>query len=93
MAHAGKRIQRLATHAAGGRIGAEQFGVGRFQGLQALEQAVVFGIGNQRFVQHVVVVGMPVELACQAIYFDSCLRFYILLRRLILLKKIGLHVS
>ena len=67
--------------------------MGHFQGLQPLEQAVVFGIGNQRLVQHIVVVGMPVELAGQAIDFDSCLRFFLLRRSLIFLKKIGLHVS
>ena len=61
MAHGGKGVQRLTTHAAGWGIGPGQMGVFRLQRLQAAKQAVVLGIGHLRGIQHVVTVGVMVQ--------------------------------
>ena len=62
---AGKAVKRLATHALGGRVGAKQIGVCRFERLKFFEQAVVFGVWDGGRVQHVVLVGVGVELFAQ----------------------------
>ena len=61
MAHAGERIQRFAAHTLGRGIRRDQFGVGIFNRLQLTKQPVVFGIGNLRLIQHVILMGMVVQ--------------------------------
>ena len=66
VAHAGKLLQRLATHALGGRIGAMPLRVRGFECLQFGKQAVVFGIGQRGGVHNVILVRQRVQLRAQA---------------------------
>ncbi|MCY1358922.1 hypothetical protein D9M69_454710 [compost metagenome] len=63
--HLGKRRQRRAAHSLGWRVTGDQFGIGRFQSLELAEQAVVFGVRNARFVEHVVTIVVLIQLSAQ----------------------------
>ncbi len=67
MAHLGETVERLAAHALGGRIGSAQLGVGVFQRLQLLEQAVVLCVGDLRRVKDVVAMGVVMQLLAQGL--------------------------
>ena len=62
---AGKTVQHPSTHALGGRVGCEPFGVRRFQALQFLEPRVVLGVADLGCVQGVVQVGVVVQPLAQ----------------------------
>jgi len=65
MTHRREAVQHGADDTLGGRVRRQQLGVGRLQGLQLLEKLVVFGIGDLRCIEHVVTVGMVVQLVAQ----------------------------
>ena len=65
MAHAGEGVERSAADALCRRIGCHQFRVRRLDRLQLLEQTVVFGVRDQRIVEHVVAVGVLVQGASE----------------------------
>ena len=69
VAPAGKTIQGLAADALCGRVRRDQLRMRGLQRLQLLEQAVVFGIGDLRIVQHVVAVRVRMQLAAQRLQF------------------------
>ena len=73
MAHAGEGVQRLATNALRGGVRGQQRGVGSFQRLQFAKQPVVLGVGDCRIVQHIVAVGVVVQLLVECFYSDSAL--------------------
>ncbi|MNQ75089.1 hypothetical protein D3C85_898690 [compost metagenome] len=63
--HLGKRRQRRAAHSLGWRVAGDQFGIGRFQSLELVEQAVVLGVRNARLVEHVVTIVVLIQLSAQ----------------------------
>ncbi|MNO79336.1 hypothetical protein D3C76_705020 [compost metagenome] len=63
--HLGKRRQRRAAHSLGRRVAGDQFGIGRFQRLELVEQAVVLGVRNARLVEHVVTIVVLIQLSAQ----------------------------
>jgi hypothetical protein len=71
MAHRLKLRQRTGPHALRRRIGREQFGMGGFQCLQFLEQAVVFGVRDAGLVEDVIAVVVAVQFVAQHTARDS----------------------
>ena len=65
MAHRGKSGQDLAQDTLGGRIRRAKLGMGFFECLQFLEQAVVLGIGQLGGIQRVVQMGVMLQLRAQ----------------------------
>jgi len=63
--HRRQAVEHLADHALGRRVRGQQLGVRGLDRLQFLEQAVVLGVRDLRRVEHVVEVGMVVELLAQ----------------------------
>ena len=63
-----KGVQHLPAHTLGGRIGRQQFGVGRLQRLKLAKQAVVFGIRNFGRIERVIGVRMVVQLTAQGLH-------------------------
>ena len=64
-----KSVQHRPAHPLGGRVGRQQFGVGRLQSLQLAKQAVVFGIGDFGRVERVVGVRVVVQKRSQLFGF------------------------
>ncbi|MNY09215.1 hypothetical protein D3C86_1421210 [compost metagenome] len=65
MTHLGKRRQRRTAHSLRWRVAGDQFGIGRFQSLELVEQAVVLGVRNARLVEHVVTIVVLIQLSAQ----------------------------
>ncbi len=65
MADLGERGQRRAADALGRRVGGDQFRVFGFQGLELVVQAIVFGVRDARFVEHVVAVVVLIQFSTQ----------------------------
>ncbi|MNJ00120.1 hypothetical protein D3C73_1593730 [compost metagenome] len=65
MTHLGERRQRRAAHSLGGRVAGDQLGMGRFQRLELVEQAVVFDVRNARLVEHVIAIVVLIQLSAQ----------------------------
>ncbi len=65
MAHRCKSIQHLAADALRRGIGCGEFGMLRFKSLQFAEQLVVFRVGDQRLVQHVILVVVLLDFRAQ----------------------------
>jgi hypothetical protein len=65
VAHRHEAVEHAADDPLGGRVGGQQLGVRRLDRLQLLEQAVVFGVGDRRVVEHVVAVGMLLQQLAQ----------------------------
>ena len=65
MAHFAERRGRRAADPLGRRVGRQQLRVLGLQRLQLAEQAIVFGVGNARFVEHVVTVIVGVQFGSQ----------------------------
>ena len=55
-------LARFSAHALGGRIRREQLGVLGFQGLEPAHERVVFGVGDLRSVEDVVLMFVAAEL-------------------------------
>ena len=62
MAHSLEAVEHLAQHTLCRRVRRAHHRVCRFERLQRLEQPVVLGVGDLRRVEHVVAVGVVVEL-------------------------------
>ena len=60
--HLGERRQRRAADPLGRRVAGDQVGIGRFEGLELVEQPVVLGVRNARLVQHVVAIVVLIQL-------------------------------
>jgi len=65
MPHRRQAVEHRADDPLRRRVGRAQRGIRRLQRLQLGEQAVVLGVRNLRRVEHVVAVGVMVELATQ----------------------------
>ena len=65
MLDTGKGLNRYAANALGGRVGRAPFRVGLLQALQLAKQAVVFPIGQDGCVQHVIQMPMVAQLVAQ----------------------------
>ena len=59
------QVEHLADHTLRRRIGRQQLGMCGLDRLQLLEQTVVLGVRHFRIVEHVVAVGVVVELLAQ----------------------------
>ena len=71
MAHGHQAVEHGADHALRGRVRGDQFGVGTFQRLQLLEDAVVLAVGHGGRVQHVVLMCPLVELGAQRLHLGQ----------------------
>ena len=65
VAYRPQAFEHAAAHALRRRIGREKFGMRLLQGLQALEEPVVLGVGHLGRIEHVVEVCVAVELRAQ----------------------------
>ncbi|MNM99011.1 hypothetical protein D3C81_1115600 [compost metagenome] len=65
VAYLAERRQRRATDALGRRVSGHQLRVFGFQGLEFVEQAIVFGVRHARLIEHVVAVVVLIELGTQ----------------------------
>ena len=57
--------QRRTAYALGRRIGAGKFRVLAFELLQFAKQPIVLGVANQRRVEHIVLVVVPLDFCAQ----------------------------
>ena len=67
MLHRRKLGGRLAAHTLGGRIGTDQFGMGRLQRLKFTEQPVVLGVRHRWIVEYVIGVVVTLQLRAQSV--------------------------
>ena len=67
MLHRREAFQHTASHALGGRIGRQLFGMLCFEGLQFAEQLVVFRVGDGRRIQHIVAMVVALDLLAQLV--------------------------